>query len=87
MVIRGQFEDGIPVSKEVSMSKIVNVNSEDFPLQLNFENLPFEESRCNSEDLVIQPSLLTSCPVPHHQDSPPVVINALTEDHEVVNNI
>ena len=48
MVIRGQFKDGIPVSGEVSMSKIVNVSTEDFPLRIEFEVLPSEKSLCYS---------------------------------------
>ena len=38
LALKGHFKDGIPVSGEVSSrSKIVNVNTAAFPIQLDFE--------------------------------------------------
>ena len=71
MAISGKFKDGIPAPGEVFISKIVNVSAKDFPIQLEFENLPFE----NFGDL-----LSPSCPNFHS----PVAINSPAVDHQVV---
>ena len=71
MAISGKFKDGIPAPGEVSMSKIVNVNAKDFPIQLEFENLPLENFGFKFGD---------PCPNFHS----PVAINSPAVDHQVV---
>ena len=45
MAIGGRFEDGIPVAGEIVMSKIVNVNAGEFPIQLEFAYPPCETDK------------------------------------------
>ena len=71
MAISGKFKDGIPAPGEVSMSKIVNVSAKDFPIQLEFENLPLENFGFKFGD---------PCPNFH----PPVAMSSSTEDNQVV---
>ena len=79
MAISGQFKDGIPVPNEVSSSRIVNVTTKEFPIQLKFE---ISRSRCGPENLAIEgTSSISHCPIFH----PPIMsINASAADHKVV---
>ena len=71
MAISGTFKDGIPAPGEISMSKIVNVSAKDFPIQLEFENLPSENFGFKFGD-------------PCANFHPPEAISSSTEDNQVV---
>ena len=69
LVLKGHFKDGIPVSGEVSSSsKIVNVNTAVFPLQLDFGISSIDCDEELSSD---------SCPAHGQSEDPLSAIRAL----------